>query len=162
MGEIGLIAAYVIPLVLLGWIWLGVRGRLVLKLGISVLLPVIYIFHWHALQDYQGWPAREKLPEKFILIAADIIEPRRDESRKPAIYLWVKPEGAEHPRAFVMDYTREIHQMLHEVRERMKQGKRQMGILREGKRVGDSGTPVGHGQRIEFVDAPRTTLPPKN
>jgi hypothetical protein len=161
MGEITLIAAYAIPVAFLVWIWSGIQGKLAIKLLITASLPLIYILHWQGLQDHLGWPAEQKLPEKFVLIAADIIEPGQREGREEAIYLWIKATGDESPRAFRLAYSRDLHQMLYEVRKRMKEGKRQMGLLREGKRVGDTGTPVGHGQRLEFIDAPRSTLPAK-
>ncbi len=161
MGEITLITAYVIPIAILTWVWLGIRGKLAIKLFITACLPLIYVLHWQGLQDHLGWPAEQKLPEKFVLLAADIIEPGQREGEEAAIYLWIKAAGTKSPRAYRLAYSRDLHQMLYEVRQRMKEGKRQMGIMREGKRVGDSGTPVGHGQRLEFMDAPRNTLPAK-
>jgi hypothetical protein len=161
MDEITLIASYVIPVVILAWIWLGVRGKLVIKILITACLPLIYVLHWQGLQENKGWPAEQKLPEEFILIAADVIEPGASKGRDAAIYLWIRPVEAEHPRAFRLDYSRELHQTLFEVRQRMKQGKRQMGVLREGKRMGDEGVETGYGQRLEFVDAPKNALPPK-
>jgi hypothetical protein len=162
MGEITLVAAYVIPIIILAWIWLGIRGKIIVKLIITACLPLIYVLHWQGLQDHRGWPAEQKLPEQFILIAADVIEPVKGREKQAAIYLWIKPSEAQQPRAYRLDYSRELHQTLFEIRKRIKQGKRQMGLLREGKRVGDEGVPVGHGQRLEFIDAPRNTLPPKN
>jgi hypothetical protein len=170
MEAITLIAAYVIPLVLVVWLWLGPRSIWIKGL-ITALLPAFYFLHWQGLQDYKGWPAEQSLPEKFELIAADVVEPTAHNQQQGRIYLWVRPDlgGATgkiveentNPRAYRLPYSRKLHEMLFETRKRIQAGQQQIGLLRDDEGGGSGGATVGYGYRLEFIDKPKSQLPPK-
>lgn len=157
MEQLTLIVAYVIPLAFVAWLWLGKPGWRS-KLAVTVLLPLFYWLHWQGVQDTKGWPAAQALPEKFELIAADVVEPRQ--GREGAIRLWVRETDDGEPRVHGLPYSRKLHQALFETKERIAQGRTQIGLLRDGS-AGGSGASVGGGQTLEFRDRPRSNLPPK-
>lgn len=159
-GEIPLILAYVIPLVLLVWLWLASRLSVRVKLLVTVVLPLLYGLHWQGLQDVKGWPAHQALPEEFELIAADVVEPKSGESIEGAINLWIRPESDGAPRVHALPYTREMHKMLFATKQRMNAGQAQVGLLRHAD--SGQGAALGNGQRLEFQNAARTLLPPKH
>lgn len=160
MEQLTLIAAYAIPLAVVVWLWLGAPGWRS-KLAVTLLLPLFYVLHWQGVQDTRGWPAHQPLPTQFELIAADVVEPRQGSDAAAAIRLWVRAsEGAE-PRVYALPYSRQLHQDLFETKQRIAQGRAQMGLLRDG-RPGGSGAAVGNGQVLEFRDKPKSVLPPKD
>jgi hypothetical protein len=162
MGGVNLTAAYILPLLLLAWLWLGSNASAAVKILVSLLLPLFYLLHWIGIEQTRGWPAEEPLPDVFEMIAADVIEPGRQGYDKGVIHLLIRPEGSAEPRVHALPYSRELHNMLHEVRERIAAGRPQTGILRDSGQAG-SGSPVGRDRTLEFIDSgKRRQLPPKS
>lgn len=160
MGELNVIAAFVMPLALVAAIWLRRWGPLWLRLLVTGLLPLAYIWHWYGLRAQQGWPIDDPLPDRFQLIAADIVESHQAGGGAGRIHLWLRSEEDGPPRAYGLPYTRELHKMLHEARKKNQAGHRQVGVLRGDDGTGQ-GASVGGGRMLEFEDAPRSELPPK-
>lgn len=159
--EIMLILAYAIPLVFLIWLWLHQGMSVRVKLFVSLLLPLFYGLHWQGLQDYRGWPASQALPERFELIAADVVEPTPDNQQQGHIYLWLRLTDDGQPRAYGLPYSRKLHSMLFETKKRVAAGFQQVGLLRSEDQHGGNGAEVGYGNYLEFVDMPKQALPPK-
>ncbi len=161
MGGVTLTAAYILPLLLIVWLWLGSDAATPLKLVITLLLPLFYLLHWIGIEQTRGWPASTSPPDRFEMIAADVIEPGRHGDREGVIHLLIRHDDSHQPRLYAVPYSRELHTMLFEARERIAAGRPQIGIMRDGSQ-GGSGAPVGNGRSIEFVDAgKRRMLPPK-
>lgn len=90
------------------------------------------------IQAQLGWPSQASLPARFQLHAALIEEPAAENDEGGAIFLWLTPwvdasseEGADleppmlpgrRPRAFDLPYTRELHQKIETMRERLARG----------------------------------------
>ena len=160
MGDYRITLLYALPLCLLVAIWFGRWGSMRLRLALTVLLPLIYVAHWYALRDLQGWPATAPLPERFQLIAADVVEPSQRHRGEPEIRLWVVGEGESRPRAIRQPYSRQLHKMLHEARAKNLAGQPQTGVMRTDDGSG-RGALLDGGRRLEFEDSPRSRLPPK-
>ena len=161
MGGVTLTFAYILPLLLVVWLWLGSNAATSLKLVITLLLPLFYLLHWTGIEETRGWPAGTPPPDRFEMIAADVIEPGRHDQPEGVIHLLIRHEGSPQPRLHAVPYSRELHTLLFETRERIAAGRPQIGILRDSGQAG-SGAPVGNGRSIEFVDAgERRLLPPK-
>jgi len=154
--------SYAIPIALLIWLWFGGHLGRKGKLAASILLPMLYFVHWSGLQQTQGWPAEQGLPTRFELISADVQEPDPIRKLVGNIHLWVRPEGSENkkPRAYSLPYSRELHKLLFETKQRVAQGQTQMGLL-YSEESGGSGAAIGNGMKLDFKDAPRRQLPPK-
>ena len=125
-----------------------------------MLLPLIYYLHWIGLQNTRGWPSDQTLPSKFELISADVVEPSQLKNIQGNIHLWIKPDEKGAPRAYILPYTRELHKRLFEARQRLTQGKAQIGFLYDSASR-ESGASIGGGMKLKFKNAPRRRLPPK-
>ncbi|MGI9436129.1 MAG: hypothetical protein ACR2Q4_15090 [Geminicoccaceae bacterium] len=91
-----------------------------------------------ALQALMGWPSDGVLPARFQLHAALVEEPTASSKQAGAIFLWLTPElrsvdshEVEEepavkpellPRAFALPYSRDLHQRVEAMRERLKKG----------------------------------------
>lgn len=69
-----------------------------------------------------GWPIKTQLPEKFRLIASDILPPIPDMNDKGAIYLWVLDQNSTEPRSIELPYSKELHKKLEEAKKKGEQG----------------------------------------
>lgn len=153
--------SYVLLAVFVIWSIFGKRFSAIQKIMISLLLPLVYFLHWSGLQQTKGWPSDQTLPTKFELISADIVEPNQSKKIKGNIHLWIRPTDNGAPRAYILPYTRELHKRLFEARQRIAEGRTQIGMLSDsGSREG--GASIGGGMKLGFKNAPRRRLPPKN
>jgi hypothetical protein len=117
------------------------------------------------LDDVWGWPSRHALPERFVLLAAVIEEPTKNQPG--ALFVWVnalekgRPAGA--PRAYKLRYSKDLHALLNEGMKKVRQGIAQMGTA-EPKR-GPSGfswlRPGSDEQNVKVRDLPLPQLPEK-
>ncbi|MEZ5534535.1 MAG: hypothetical protein R3F02_02820 [Thiolinea sp.] len=159
MEPVILNLAYILPLAALVWLWTGFRLPLASKLWLTLLLPLVYGLHWYGLRMHQGWPADVALPEEFQLLAAEVVEPRKGIA-EGAVYLWIRHEE-EKPRVHALPYSRKLHETLHTARERMEQGRTQVGVLMDEDNAGSKGARLGNGRALEFRDQAKGNLPPK-
>jgi len=157
--DLPLALAYVLPVTLLIWIWLSSTASMRIKLFVTICLPLLYIAQWYGLQNLRGWPAYQALPNQFQLIAADVIEPSSVGSQPGKIHLWVRLEAAGEPRVYALPYSRKLHQMLFDTKQRMQAGQTQVGRLYDSS--GNRGAAIGNNQKLEFQNATRALLPPK-
>ena len=157
--DIPLVIAYILPLVLLVWLWLSSSISTRAKLLLTISLPLIYGVHWFGLQNLRGWPAEQSLPTQFELIAADVVEPSASDNHEGSIHLWIRLTTAGKPRAYGLPYSREVHKMLYETKQKMNAGQIQMGRLYDAS--GNRGAAIGNNQKLEFQNATRALLPPK-
>ncbi len=153
--------SYVALVVFVVWAIFGKRFSTLHKIIICLLLPMIYFIHWQSLQSTKGWPSDQILPTQFELISADIVEPNPIEKIAGNIHLWIRPSETEPPRAYILDYSRDLHQRLFETKKRMASGRRQIGLLYDTSNTGQSGASIGGGMKLKFRNAPRKHLPQK-
>jgi len=158
-ASLPLVFAYVLPLCLLVWLWLSVNIKSRTKLLLTLCLPVIYAVHWYGLQSLRGWPANQSLPNQFELIAADVVEPEASQNRDGKIHLWIRQKNNGEPRVYGLPYTRQLHKILFETKQRMEAGQIQMGRLYDAS--SNRGAAIGNNQKLEFQNATRAMLPPK-
>ena len=153
--------SYVALVLLVAWSVFGKRFNMTNKVIICLLLPLIYYFHWTSLQQTKGWPSDQPLPTQFELISADIVEPNPLENSSGNIHLWIRPSETDSPRAYVLNYSRDLHQRLFETKKRIASGRRQVGLLFDNSNTGQSGASIGGGMKLKFRNAPRKHLPRK-
>ncbi len=152
-----------------GWSW-PVKSA-----AIGLALPAS-IGAFLAVQAQLGWPSQNALPAEFQLHAALIDEPALDDADDGAIYLWLTPwDGASlmeessvdaailpdrRPRAFDLPYSRELHQKVETMQERLARGELVTGRHKPGlswKRRFS----MQDGQ-IDLEAPPPPPLPPKD
>jgi hypothetical protein len=146
-------------------------------LAIGLALPAM-LGTFLAVQAQLGWPSRHSLPEQFQLHAALIDEPSSSAAEGGAIYLWLTPwndaffqdgrPGADddagldsavpsdrRPRAFDLPYSRDLHQQVEDMQERLARG--DMVIGRHQPR---SSWERRFGQQLGTVDLEAPPPPP--
>lgn len=141
---------------------------------IGLALPATIGAFW-AIQAQLGWPNPAPLPARFQLHAALVEEPVTTEDPNGAIFLWVTPwrdvlvqneyttpsmPTSRRPRAFGLPYTRELHQEIDTMRERLARGELVIGSHDSGdgwkRRFG-----MNHGQ-TNLEAPPPPPLPAKD
>lgn len=118
-----------------------------------------------ALDGVWGWPSRQGLPERFVLLAAVIEEPSKNNAG--ALHVWVnalangKPE--RQPRAYTLPYSKDLHSLLDEGMKKARQGVTQMGSSepKQGPRGFSWLRPGGEQQIVKIRDLPVPQLPEK-
>jgi hypothetical protein len=138
-----------------------------IKAGAIIVVTVSYFFAQAIFHGMLGWPADEKLPEKFVLLATMIDEPDKKRGTNGAIYIWVngfqENKPILQPRAYMLPYEKKLHADLGEAMKKSSQGIQQ---------IGSADLPIGpaqsywqragnYGANIKISDAPAPQLPEK-
>lgn len=138
-----------------GWI----KGLLVLAVS------AFYFVAQQASVDLSGWASAEKLPERFVLLAAVIEEPSKNQPG--ALFVWVNPieqgSPSPEPRAYRLPYAKDLHSLLSEGMKKARQGVSQLGTAEP--KVGRKGfnwlRAGADEQVIKIRDLPTPQLPEK-
>jgi hypothetical protein len=122
----------------------------------SALLVVVYL----AVIALLGWPTSEPLPDRFVLISADVQEPVKGRDDEGAIYLWAKAveDPGSEPRAYRLPYGEKLHGQVVSALDSARNGARQLGTV-TGR--GGSGPGEQRGVSIRFDEFRGRGLPPK-
>ena len=162
-----LVGVNVFVLALLMLVLLFSRLHWVLRLALVLVVSASYWLAYQGWDRAQGWPSHNQVPEKFLLHGAVIEEPNKEEGVSGTIFLWLSDltefKPAELPRAYVMPYSRRLHNAAQEALRQMRNGELQMGTVLPDEAVkqvadGFAGeTPT----MIEFSNLPKQSLPEK-
>lgn len=161
----GLLWLYVALLFVSALALLFSRWGRVAKLALVLAVTGLYFVADRSLADVWGWPSRDGLPERFVLLAVVVEEPTK--TNEGALYLWVnaidKGKPVREPRAHRLPYTKDLHALLNEGMKKARQGVTQMGTA-EPKR-GPKGMswlrPGSDEQEVKIRDLPAPQLPEK-
>jgi hypothetical protein len=146
-----LIIAYLLPVVLLSLLLLRNPPREKTKWLLLACLPIFYIGHYLGIQQLYGWPSTATLPDKFILLGQQIIEPDKQKNTTGYIDLWVQAESAETPRLHRLPYSKTLHQQLSDAQQRQTKGKVQQGERISGGQP-NTGKEKSTGDQLRFSD----------
>ena len=153
---------YLLPVVLLALLLIGRRRRHPAWLLTIVLiaLPAFYIGHYLMLQQLKGWPSDTELPQRFHLLAFDIIEPDPNAADPGRILLWIQGVGEKNPRVHAQPYRKQLHQTLVAAGKRRQQGYQQIGS--KAPKGSTASMPERQAEQvIRFEDAITKPLPSK-
>ncbi len=156
LSILTLTAGFVFVCVLLLSLSLKTAFHWSIKAGLIAIALGFYLVTLKTLPGFYGWPTAEPLPDNFILISHQAIEPE-NETDKGAIYIWVEDLSLDDkkPRAYVQDYSPELHSRLQAAQKRMDFGQTMAGAMpSEGKSDGNV-LPT-----FQFIEKPRP--PAKN
>jgi hypothetical protein len=147
--DIGL--GFVIVAVLILWFVIGSKGHWISKAIVIFASLYFCLSVGFSIKDYMGWPTSEDLPEKFLVHWLIIEEPDKRTGNKGSIYAWLKPlskteksydtwgdyllsfyDGESRPRAYRLDYSRDLHEKAQRAIELLMGGAR-VGGLNAGK-----------------------------
>ena len=154
---LGLTAGFVFVVALLLSLNLYTPFHWSIKTGVILLALVFYIITLYSLPGFYGWPTKEPLPQKFLLVGMDVREPR-NETDPGVIYMWIESlQGKENkPRAYELPYSRELHTRLTAAKKRMEFGHNMAGEMEaDSKSTGKR----GGLPRFYFIEKQRP--PPK-
>jgi len=168
----------------------GAPGSSILKLMVLLMANYFAIAIWHSLDSYKGWATPDALPAEFVVIGADVIEPKKTTGDPGYVYLWIKiidkdtdqdrilswmgyHAGPGEPRAYALPYSRKLHEQVNQIQQMLRDGKMvkgQNGKPGEGDGIkdkdGDKDGSSGEGdmsqeQEIEFHELRPGSLPDK-
>jgi hypothetical protein len=163
-----LMMAYVGLAFLVLMLILSHKGNYALKLGIIALTTGFYFLADAGLRNTAGWPAKQALPEKFMLLAAVFDEPDPTKNTAGNLFVWVnaiengKPTGD--PRAYRLPYQKDLHGLLAEAMKKNRQGITQLGKTEPKAKPGGLSWLRGGAddvQDIKIMDMPTPQLPEK-
>ena len=134
---------------------IGSKGNWCVKALIILASLYFCLSVGFSINNYMGWPTTDLLPKKFLIHWIVIEEPNVQLGSKGAIYMWVKPienhkkqyadledylisfyDGTSQPRAYRLEYSRELH----------KQGQDAIMHLMQGKQIGGRNMGEGKGK----------------
>jgi len=186
---IGVGISYVIVAALLLSLNLASRWHWGVKAAAIGVTTLFFGVSYASIAGLIGWPSEARLPERFQLHWATVVEPDKLNGLPGSIYLWLEaldennvPVGT--PRAFRVPYTRELADRIGHAKERIEQGVEQVGAAHdvdvpegpsdeerrlagaparqdEPRSSGDPTAFIQHKPAIEFEDMPPPALPPK-
>jgi len=144
----GVSIAIPIALLILGgalcWYLAHAKGHWAPKVFLTVCLALFSFETLRALDSYAGWPAKETMPQRALLISAIVREPNPSKNDAGAIFLWVVPLGQDdpgpfaydpvsgEPRAYRLRYSRAMHEQTAAAMKAMRQNGRPILIERGG------------------------------
>ncbi|MEK7545932.1 MAG: hypothetical protein AAB554_02535 [Patescibacteria group bacterium] len=126
------------------WYLAYAKGRWPLKIFLTVILALFSLETWRALDSYAGWPAKETMPQRSLLLHAVVREPHPAKNDRGAIFLWIVPLGQDdpdlfsyrpvsgEPRAYKLPYSRPMHEQTAGAMKAMQQNGRPILIERGG------------------------------
>ena len=170
LGITGLVAAYVLIALLLLSINLYSNWSWRVKAVSIVVTTLLYVVTYLSLPPLLGWPTRAQPPERFRLIAADVVQPDKSTGAKGMIYLWLKDlddfSGRNQPRAYKLAYSSELHEIVIKAKSKLNKGMPQLGELKMplDPNIQEVDTLRRAGQKsvqIEFYDLPDPLIPEK-
>ncbi len=142
-----------------------------LKAMLICAVTLFYFIGYSALHAIWGLPSTDNLPERFVMLAAFVEEPVKN--NPGALYVWVSEiedgqESVLNPRAYKLPYSRELHTRIDKALERGRDGVSQMGTAKPKKknlRGKGRGTawlvPGKDEQEVLLQDLPNPQLPEK-
>ncbi|MEW8506407.1 MAG: hypothetical protein AB2598_06860 [Candidatus Thiodiazotropha sp.] len=164
-----LLFAYVALAALVAAALIASRFHILIKATIVVFTTALYFVTYQGWQTIQGWPARVEVPQRFLLHASVVDEPDKSSGSPGSITLWATDLDsggpAENPRAYRLEYSKELHTALNDALRNMRNGIVQLGRKRALARRPEQPldfTRFGEKrERIEIYSLPDPALPEK-
>jgi hypothetical protein len=124
-----LMAGFLLLSGLVLFLLLKTRLAVAYKLMAIAALTLFYWAQYLALHRYAGWPVREPLPEEFVLIASEVIEPNHASGEPGRMYWWVRESAhpGRPPRVYELPYVQKVHQQSAEVLQAQQGGGQYIG-----------------------------------
>ena len=161
LGVLGLSVTVVVLGVLLLNLNLRTTWPWPVKAGAILVTSAVFVLCYFALRDMLGWPASEPLPKQFVLIAAEVREPRKYGEGDGGIFIWARPTGVpeEPPRAFRLPYSKTLHKRVTQATGELRKGRGQTGRTERAQNAGAQSQ--SQGDSVQFYSTQRPSLPPK-
>lgn len=125
----GLSAGFILVLAFLFYLLIKTDLKLSYKFMAVLLSTGFYFVQYESLQQNAGWPSTQELPEKFMLIAAEIREPNQKTREPGVMYWWVRDSAKldQPPRVYELTYHQQLHKESEQVISEQKKGSQYLG-----------------------------------
>lgn len=145
------------------WYLAHAKGHWAPKLFLTLFTAFFSLETYRALDSYAGWPAREAMPQRALLLHAVVREPNPSKNDAGAIFLWVVPLGQDdpgpfaydpvsgEPRAYKLPYSRPMHEQTAAAMKAMQQNGRPI-LIERGGAAGEGDGEGGGGNRTTYGD----------
>lgn len=144
LGVVGLAASYVLLLALLILLLLYSKLSSGFKAVVVLLGSGFYLLHYESLQQLTGWPVNDPVPEDFILIASEVIEPNPQTGEEGVMYWWLYDRDAKRPpRAYRLPYQATLHEQAQQVVQEQQQGAVYRGMREQDASQGGGSGGIG-------------------
>lgn len=166
----GLIAAYILIALLLLSLNLYSTWSWQVKAGTIVVTTAFYIVTYLSFPPLLGWPAQQRPPDNFRLIAAHVQQPDKVSGDEGAIYLWLAQiddlSRNAPPRAFEFPYSNNLYEKIVAANAKLNKGVPLLGEFEElddsSKVQVDDDSRLGQESvNIQFYDLPDPLIPDK-
>ncbi len=170
LGIAGLVAAYVAVALLLLSVNLYSNWSWKIKAASIIATTLLYVVSYLSFPPLLGWPIDDTPPERFRLIAADVVQPDKASGEGGMVYLWLKGlddlSGRSRPRAYAFAYSDQLHERLINAKSKLNKGMAQLGEFKipddPDVREIDAFNRTGQkAANIEFYDLPDPLIPDK-
>ncbi len=181
LGWFELIAGYVVLGALLLSVNLWARVRWWIKAAVTVVVTAFFFVTFVSVETLLGWPTDQKLPDRFELVYAKIVEPDPGSRNPGAIYVWAmalpgagpvdeddiytpgvidtRAVSGRMPRAYRLPYSRAMHKKVFDARMKVIEGVAQIGLTARAKRKSGE---TAQQSEFRFYARPDPILPPKD
>lgn len=161
LSTLALTLLYLLPVALMAVLLTRTRLPRWVLTTVLVMLPAFYIGHYLLMQQIQGWPIGEPIPDQFRLLAFDIVQPDPKTNHPGQIVLWLKTAESAQPRAHRLPYRKDLHQNLVSAGQRQTLGIPQVCERSQSPATGTPDNSRGERGSIRFKDEPHRPPPPK-
>ena len=148
--SIAIPIGFLIIATILLWFFINTKGKLWIKIILTLVAGYYSLVTWCSLSSYAGWPTDTELPNEFVVHWMTVQEPNKKTQDPGAIYVWItsaelsdntiwnflgyKP-GRPEPRIYKLPYSVSMHEKAEQVRGLLKKGK----VVKGGKKKGGPG-----------------------
>ena len=178
---------FLIMATILLWFFINTKGKLWVKVALTLVAGYYSLITWTSLDTYAGWATDAKMPDQFIVHWVMVEEPDKKTKDPGAIYLWItspdlgantmwnflgyKPENPK-PRIYRLPYSTDMHEKAEQIKKLLKKGKIVVGA-KKGIGEGDGGSEnttneslkgrpsISNPQEYEFHELLPSVLPNK-
>ena len=138
------------------WILVESKVKWYIKTACISTFCLFVIIFWGTIHTFLGWPAKERdVPEKVLVHWVVIKEPNKITGHEGAIYILLesldevnlgnitkffgyKKDGVQ-PRQFQLQYSRDLHEKMEKLKDKIKNGQPVVGKLTKGAKEGKKG-----------------------
>ena len=140
------------------------------KTSAVITTAIFSMLSYDALSGVLGFPSQGRLPERFVVHSAVAAQPNKGTGDKGVIYVWVtaltKDGPAKQPRAYQIEFDKEVNKTLTEALRRGNSGITQIGQTfvpeeRESSSTVSRFMSSNKTQRFKITDMPDPSLPEK-
>ncbi|MEW8030402.1 MAG: hypothetical protein AB2792_01340 [Candidatus Thiodiazotropha sp.] len=164
-----LLFAYVVLAALVAAALIASSFPTLIRLFMVVVTTALYFITYQGWHSVQGWPAMIEVPERFLLHASVVDEPDKTTGSPGTITIWATDlssgEPADDPRAYRLEYSKELHTDLEEALRNMRNGIIQLGrraaVTRKPGQPLDFTRMGERREKIEIYSLPDPALPEK-